>query len=326
MVIVKSFLLICLALVYPLIPGTLFLGFLKKKKEEYRLAPAYVGGTLLCGLLLSAAAFCGLRLGMSLAAFSKWMAALAVLFFVLCALFVTAVKTIRTGLRDMLAGLLRKPGKEEAVFALAFLLVAGIYLLHPFLIEPGHDTAEKVVTMVDTGTLSGWDALTGEIGSVQGNWKQQLENLSVFYACLCRIFSLTPAQVLFGIVPYVVLFMVFCVISMFAKFWFKQESRGYAWAAVLFALITICGNTAYMNTSFGLLHYPYEAMTMFSCVLIPLAFYFAMAKENPLWILLVIGNAVFAAGIERGLAILLLQGFCYVTAWGFTRLLERRGN
>lgn len=326
MVIVKSFLLICLALVYPLMPGTLFLGFLKKKKEEYRLAPAYVGGMLLCGLLHSAAAFFGLRLGMSLAAFSKLTAVLAVLFFVLCSLLVMAVKTIRTGLRDMLAGLLRKPGKAEAVFALAFVLVAGIYLLRPFLLEPGHDTAEKVVTMVDTGTLSGWDALTGEAGPVQGNWKQQLENLPVFYACLCRLFLLAPADVLFGVVPYVVLFLTFCVVSMFAKLWFEQESRGCAWAAVLFALITICGNTAYMNTSFGLLHYPYEAMTIFSCVLIPLAFYFAMAKENPLWMLLIIGNAVFAAGIERALVILLLQTLCYVIAWVFSRLFERRGK
>lgn len=326
MVIVKSFLLICLALVYPQVPGAVFFGLLKKKKEEYRLAPVYVGGLLLCGLLFSVAAFCGMRLGMSLSAFSKLTAVLAVLFFVLCLALVMAVKSIRTGMYGMWAGLFQKPGKEGMVFALAFALVAGIYLLQPFLLEPGHDTAEKVVTMVDTGVLSGWDALTGEAGPVQGNWKQQLENLPVFYAGLCKLFSLSPASVLFGIVPYVVLFTVFCVISLFAELWFGQEKKGCVWAAVLFALITICGNTAYMNTSFGLLHYPYEAMTLFSCILLPLAFYVATAKENLIWILLVFGNAVFAAGIEKALVILLLQAVCYVIARVFSRLFERRGN
>lgn len=326
MVIVKSFLLICLALVYPLIPGALFLGFLKKKKEEYRLAPAYVGGALLCGCIFGAAAFFGVRLGMSLPVFSKVTAILAVLFFVLCLILVLFFKTIRTGMCSMCLGLCKKPGKEEWITIAAFALVAGIYLLHPFLLEPGHDTAEKVVTMLDTGALAGWDALTGETAPVQGNWKQQLENLPVFYACLCRLFSLAPADVLFGIVPYVVLFVTFCVISLFAELMFENDRRSRARAMLLFAFITVCGNTAYMNTSFGLLHYPYEAMTIFSCILLPLAFCLAMKKENLLWLLLVFANAVFAAGIEKAFVLFSVQAVCYAVAWVFSRLFERRGN
>ena len=324
MVIVKSFLLICIALAYPLIPGALFLGCIKKKKEEYRLAPVYLCGALLCGFLFGVAAFFGVRLAIPLSAFSKAVLILAILFFVLCFVGMILWKDVRAGIRNMCKAIVQKPGKEGIVVGVAFLLVAGIYLMHPFLLEPGHDTAEQVVTILDTGALTGWDALTGEIAPVQGNWKQQLENLPVFYACLCQLFSMTPADVLFGVVPYVVLFGVFCVISMFEKYFFKDEKRSCAWAMLLFALITICGNTAYMNPSFGLLHYPYEAMTMFSSVLLPLTFCLAVKKENPLWFLLVFANAVFAVGLRKALVLFFFQAVCYVIAWVFSRLFERR--
>lgn len=326
MVIVKCFLLICVVLAYPLVPGALFLGCLKKKKEEYRFVPVYLAGVLLCSLLFGVTSFFGVRFGMSLNSFSKAVLILTVIFFLLCLMMLLIWKKVRTGMLRMLKGLLRKPGKEEGIAVLAFVLVAGVYLLHPFLLEPGHDTAEKVVTILDTGALSGWDAFTGGVAPVQGNWKQQLENLPVFYACLCRFFALTPSQMLFDVAPYVVLFAVFCVISMFAELLFENEKGSRTRALLLFAFITLCGNTAYMNTSFGLLHYPYEAMTLFSCILIPLAFCFAMKKENPLWFPLIFGSAVFAAGVEKALIIFMLQAVCYVIAWVFSRLFERRGN
>ena len=326
MVIVKTFLLICVILAYPLAPGVLLLGGMKKKKEEYRLAIVYLGGVLLCGLLFGTAAFFGVRFGKDFDFFFKAMRILALLFFVLCLTVVLSRKKLREGITGMLRGLFQKPGKAEVVIAAAFLLVAGVYLLHPFLLEPGHDTAEKVITILDTGALAGWDALTGEAAPVQGNWKQQLENLPLFYACLCRFFALTPAQVLFGAVPYAVLFAVFCVISLFAELLFEQEKRSRAGALLLFALITVCGNSAYMNTSFGLLHYPYEAMTLFSCILLPLAFCFAMKKENPLWVPMIFAGALFAVGVEKAFVIFAVQAFCYAVAWGCSRLFERREN
>ncbi|MBO6015090.1 MAG: hypothetical protein J6P60_00690, partial [Lachnospiraceae bacterium] len=41
---------------------------------------------------------------------------------------------------------------------------------------------------------------------------------------------------------------------------------------LFFTLVTLCGNAAYMNTSYGLLHYAYEETTLFASVLLPCVF------------------------------------------------------
>ena len=126
--------------------------------------------------------------------------------------------------------------------------------------------------------------------------------------------------------PYVVLLLAFSVFSTFVDFAFNEHKMSRAASIALFALLTVCGNTAYMNTSFGLLHYPYEAMTIFSSILLPRAFFYAMSKERILLVFAVWINAVFAVGFEKAVAILGVQVLCYIVSYFVYRLAERRGK
>lgn len=326
MEIVKGLLLICILLVYPLLPGGVLLGVIKKKKNKFGLGGVYIAGVLLCGVLFGILAFFGVRTGMSLDFFSKAALISALLLLVFSAVVLAVYRSCREAFGRTFFGLKKKPGRAEISIALAFCLVAGLYLMQPFSIEPSHDTAEKVVTCLDTGLLTGTDALTGEGAPAPGNWKQQLENLPLFYACLCKWSGLSPADVLFGVIPYVVLVLAFCVIAAFAEHVFEKHRMSRAAALAIFAIVTLCGNAAYMNTSYGLLHYPYEAMTLFSCILLPLAFYYAWTREHVVLFLLVCANAVFAAGLQKAVVIPVFMGICYVLALFVTRLAERRAR
>lgn len=323
---VKILLLICILLVYPLFPGSFVRWVLKKKNTEYGLGTMYVAGVLSCGVFFGTLAFFGVRFGVSLDLFSKAALVSALLILIFCIVLLFVIRGYRNMFVKACSGLKKKPAREDFYIAFAFVLVAALYLLDPFSVEPTHDTAEKVVTIVDTGRLAGTDPLTGMDAPIKGNWKDQLENLPLIYAMLCRWTGLSPAQVLFDVVPYVVLFFAFCVISTFVDVAFEKHKMSRAASLMLFALITLCGNVAYMNTSYGLLHYPYEAMTIFSSILLPLAFFYAMSRERMLLILCVWINAVFAVGAQKAAVILGLQIICYVAAYLVYRFAERRDS
>lgn len=326
MELIKILLLICILLVYPLFPGSFVRWVLKKKNIEYGLGTMYVAGVLSCGVFFGTLAFFVVRFGMLLDHFSKAALVSSLLILLFCMVMLFAVRGYREMFAGAFLGLKKKPAKEDVYIAFAFLLVAVLYFLRPFSIEPTHDTAEQVVTIVDTGRMTGVNPLTGLEAPVKGNWKDQLENLPLMYATLCRWTGLSPAQVLFDVVPFVVLFFAFCVISTFVDVAFEKHKMSRAAALVLFAMITVCGNVAYMNTSYGLIHYPYEAMTIFSSILLPLAFFYAMSREHLLLILCVWINAVFAAGAEKAAVILGVQVVCYLAAYLVYRFAERRDS
>jgi len=326
MELIKILLLICILLVYPLFPGSFVRWVLKKKNVEYGLGAMYVAGVLSCGVFFGAAAFWGVRFDMSLDLFSKAALVTALLVLVFCMVMLFAIRGYREMFAKAFLRLKKRPEKEDFYIVLAFLLVAVLYLLDPFSIEPAHDTAEKVVTIVDSGRFSGTNPLTALEAPVKGNWKDQLENLPLIYAVFCEWTGLSPAQVLFDVAPYIVLFFAFCVISTFVDVAFEKHRMSRAASLVLFAMITVCGNVAYMNTSYGLIHYPYEAMTIFSSILLPLAFFYAMSREHILLILCVWINAVFAVGVQKAAVILGLQVICYFAAYLIYRLAERRDS
>lgn len=325
MEIVKIALLIGILLVYPLVPGAALLGILKKKKDAYSLGDVFVAGVLLCGVLFGGFAFVGVRLGWTLDIFSKAALILALLLLVVSGIICAAIRRCRNVIL-IVKSAWKEIKKEDLLIAFAFLLVALIYLIRPFSIEPGHDTAERVVTVVNTGRLMGADVLTEAEVAVSGNWKQQLENLPLFYACLCKWSGLLPADILFSVMPYVILVLVFCVISAFSDRIFQKDKASRRLALLLFAMITVCGNTAYMNTSYGFLHYPYEAMTIFSGILLPLLFLYAFSREHIVLLLLVGVSAVFLVGVEKAVWLIALLVICYAATLLVSRFAERRSK
>nr|MBQ8252745.1 hypothetical protein [Lachnospiraceae bacterium] len=310
-------------MIYPLFPGALFCAVSGKKRKS-SLGRVFLSGELLGGAMFAALSFICVRKGADLAFLSKaalfmWGAVLIISIALLAVL-----KKCREFVRELIKSS-KKPGIPGLVIALAFVSVAILYVVRPFPMESGYVTPEQVVTVLDTGALRGFDALSGQAQPAAGNWKDQINNLPLFYACLCQLSGLSPMAVLFNVVPFVVLSAAFCVISLFANAFFEEEKKRATVFAV-FALITLCGNSAYMNTSYGLLHYPYEPMTVFSSIVLPLVLGYVLTREHVISFLLVAINGVFLAGVYRGLAVMAISVFAVILAILLVFAVERRGK
>lgn len=150
-----------------------------------------------------------------------------------------------------------KGGKQVLLLLVAFLMICVSYYLKGLTLELYYDTPERVQTILFTGQLSGIDALTGAADDLplRGNV------LPVLYACLCRAFSLTPAQLLLQYLPPFLLLLIFLAMAaLFTVLPVKKESLPVY--LLFFALATICGASAYMNTSYGVLFAVYEGSVL----------------------------------------------------------------
>lgn len=160
-----------------------------------------------------------------------------------------------------------------------YVFVAATYLLHRPLLENFYDLPERLSTMQGTNLLSGIDPLTGNrvSGSV---WYQELavSFLPAWYLFFMRFWNMELWDMLFKVVP---LFLLLLCMSAYYEIgtalFGKDQDGGQGGRTVsafllFFVLFTICGNDAYMNPSYGLLHYAYEESTWIGSVLLPCVF------------------------------------------------------
>lgn len=311
-------------LVYPLLPGSL-LGYLRQRRKAKGLQQnRYLLGVLVYGALFAMLAFLGVYKNISF----LWFSRIALFCSLGLAGAVAVCMGVWKGYREYVFegfGIFRritgqrfrwKPGRPELTVMAAYVLVALVYVLRPFPLETGFDTPERVVTLLQTGMLSGTNPLTGEVTGAAGgipSLKECLENLPLFYACLCRWFSVSPTKLLFGVIPFVNLFLIFQVMDSFACCFWDRRTEQQPVFLLFFALLTLCGNKAYMNTSYGILHFPYEGMTLFSGAILPLGFVACFRGVTCLRdvdggvLLLLMVNSVFLAGFEKGFWIFLIE-------------------
>ncbi len=314
MELIKCLFLICILLLYPLLPGVVICRIIKGNNSSDVLNRVYVLGALVEGTGVCVLAFVGVRMNLSLSRFTLIFSLVASLCLLLCALICFCDRSSRRMLKALISQIVTKMKKADGWFALigiAYLLIAVYYLVSPFSIEMNFDTPESVVTIVDRGELTGADVMTGKEITISGNWKEQICNLPVFYAVLCKMTGLSPAQILFDVVPYVALVLVFCVIGQWFDLFFGENRRAKSYAFLLCAMVTVFGSKAYMNTSYGVLHVPYEGMTLLSSVLLPLCFVICIQKgrwvEKTVWLVLIVINAALCAGVEAALVLLMFE-------------------
>lgn len=327
MEVIRLILAAVVLLLYPLLPGSLLGYFRQKRKAKGLQQNSYLPGVLVYGALFAVLAFVGVYKNISF----LWFSRVALLCSVALAVAVAVCLCLLKGYREFAFGRIkrfwrkpgqgdwRRPDKAELSVVFAYLLVAFVYVLRPFPLETGFDTPEQVITLLQTGMLSGTNPLTGEVTGVVPSMKECMENLPLFYGCLCKWFSVSPTNLLFRVIPFVNLFLLFQVMDSLAGcFWSGQEEpkegkRKRALFLLFFSLLTLCGNKAYMNTSYGILHFPYEGMTLFSGAILPLGFVACFRDVSRLrdvdaaMLLLLAVNAVFLAGVEKGFGILLIE-------------------
>ena len=316
---IKILLFICIWIIEAMLLGTL-VGVRRNCKE------CFLCGSLVCGVFFGMLSFVCLKKGWYLQQSANVLLGMNVVLLAGCLLLLGIWKKYRAGVKECLFHGLKKPGKTEFCIFFAFLFVAGVYAADRFPLEAGYTTAEQVVTMLDSGRLSGVDIFTGESAVSDTVSIVSTDYLPLFYACLCRWTGFGAAQLLFGIVPYFVLLSAFCMILLWSEGIGGDDEKKKKVAAVLFAFVTICGNGAYMNTSYGLLHVPFEAMTVVSCVLLPLYVWSLLWNKKAFPALLAGANILMLGGIVKGMALLLVATICIVVAKVAASLMERRGK
>lgn len=145
--------------------------------------------------------------------------------------------------------------KLLAMFAM-YLAIALTYFCHRPLLEANFDLPERLSTLEATGVLHTWSKSV----------------LPAFYLFWMKVFHISIFDMLFKIVPCFVLALSMCVYNEIAKALFYGDKKKVLLFMLAFTLLTLCGNGAYMNPSYGLLHYAYEESTWISSVILPLGF------------------------------------------------------
>lgn len=173
-------------------------------------------------------------------------------------------------------GCLKENGNIRMVLLLGllYLSVAGTFFLHRPFLEERYDLPERLATMAQSNALAGINPLTGMsqmTGPLLEMWKDA--GIPAFYLWFMRACRLSLFDVLFKVVPLWVLCLCMCAyLEIAAALFGRENKRGIMLFMLAFVLFTLCGNQAYMNPSYELLHYAYEETTLVSSVLLPTVF------------------------------------------------------
>lgn len=167
-----------------------------------------------------------------------------------------------------------KENRVKVLVVLAmYLAVALTYFCHRPLLEANFDLPERLCTLKESGIFIGVNPLTGmpeaEAGALQ-TWSASV--LPAFYLFWMKVFHVSIFDMLFKMVPCFVLALSMGAYYEIAKTLFCGDEKKVLLFMLAFTLLTLCGNGAYMNPSYGLLHYAYEESTWMSSVILPLGF------------------------------------------------------
>lgn len=206
----------------------------------------------------------------------------------------------------------------------AFALVGSFLFFHAPKLESWYLVPETVNTMIDTGSLQGYNPLTGQPLAAPKGIGQSFLNLPAFYACLAKWFQVDTKTLLFRLMPLWILFISFLVFYQFAAFLFGKWKKGRILFLWVYALVLLLGDRAYMNESYQMLHYAYEGRAILTGILLPYCFYlFSVAGSglakweekrririvgSLVWLMeymLVIVSGLFVGGADYGLGLLM---------------------
>lgn len=304
---IKELLLIVILLACPVVTGNLCDRMLVWKTGERTLSGAFISGCMVYLVVFGALSEVGRNRGWEFAEVQKFLliSGLFLLFF--SAIVSAFSRNFRSDMKQRVAVLLETGVRERAVWAVMYAIVAAVYLFCPFYISETFSVPEQVLSLVRTGDIHAAN-----------------ENLAVFYACLCKWFALPAGDVLFDVVPYIVLVLSFCVISELGKALMGENRRARLIFPVCYTLLILFGNEAHMNPPYGLLHFPYEGMTLVSNVLIPYMFVLLLKKKSIPGAAVLILTALLMEPLRKGSVVLAAQWGLFVVCALFFFLYERR--
>lgn len=163
--------------------------------------------------------------------------------------------------------------KEQWLWVVLFLVIGVTFFMHRPYLENRFDLPERMSTLEVTGTFAGINPLTGEVAVAPSRVQQWLKGMvPAWYLFFSRLLNVPTYQMLFGVVPLWTLGLCMSAYYLIAQVLFDENKKRIRYFMVFFTLFTLGGNKAYMNPSYGLLHYGYEESTLLSNVVLPCVF------------------------------------------------------
>lgn len=193
------------------------------------------------------------------------------------------VRIIKSG-KEKGIGKINRGFLQEMLFIVpAFLLAGSLFFVYAPKLESWYLVPETVNTILDTNSLHGFNALTGQSLSSPKESGWSLMNLPGFYACLADWFQMNVMELLFRCIPLWMLFISFLVYYQFAAYFFEKWKNGRIFFMWIYALVLFFGDSAYMNEAYQMLHYAYEGRAVLTGILLPYCFYLLLTAFSGFW-------------------------------------------
>lgn len=246
------------------------------------------------------------------------------------------------GYQSFVRGRLKQmTAKENRPLALAFLVafvcIAGVYVLQGFHPENYQSVPQEVTTILGVGRLCQVNPLTGQAyGAVHVT--EKLYQLPALYAVFAGLFGMRTEMLLFGLMPYLCLAGMLLAVMEFSNLFFEKT----AMRAVMlpaFAAVILCGGSAYMNVPYDILHAPYEGAALLGGLWLPYLFAILLriwkerrsvriggACKGMVQIVSCLAVSLLTAGVAKGLLPACMEVALFVVSAGFVSVIQRRAG
>ena len=163
--------------------------------------------------------------------------------------------------------------KGQSLWLVLFFVIAITFFFHKPYLESRFDLPERMNTLEVVDTFGGINPLTGENGQAQSaleQWKKGV--MPAWYLFFANMLDVPTYRMLFQVVPLWTLSLCMSAYYIIAQILFGENRKRIGYFMVFFTMFILGGNGAYMNPSYGLLHYGYEESTLLSNVVLPCVF------------------------------------------------------
>lgn len=294
-----------LLLLTALVPCLLGMGALRvfyggRTAQEMSLADSVLTGGIICIGLAEAAHLTAVMLGWS---FSRCINVFWIGLVVLCViagllLFFTRGKASGlekqgSGVKD--AGLQRKGLSMQNLPWLLFAVVAVMQVIYVATMQNvsvgGDMTLETVNSFLTSDRVYEINPLTGNAYTLGMPLRLKILCLPTLYGILCKSFGIASEQLVYGIVPMIVLLGSFLAYGILAKYFFPENTAKRGVFMLVVAVLFALGDYMPGMDGFGVLHSGFRGVTVRAAILLPYTFGLVLRRKYRLIVLGVLAEA-----------------------------------
>lgn len=155
----------------------------------------------------------------------------------------------------------------------------------------GDMTPETVNSMLVTDGIYQVNPMTGQPYAQGVPMRLKILCLPTLYGILCKVFHMSAAQVVWGVVPVLTLLGSYLAFYTVARTLFPNERKKRALFMVFIALLLWAGSEMMSTDGFGLQYAGYRGVTIRACVILPYLFGLLLRKKWKLVPLCILAEA-----------------------------------